>query len=409
MHVLLIHQAFAGPGEPGGTRHFEFARHHVRQGGRFTVVTSDRSYLTGERVETDGAALRAETHDGVRVLRAPTAAALHRSFVSRVGAFVSFMGSAARVALGVRDVDVVMGTTPPLFQAVSAWIVARRRRVPFVLEVRDLWPEFAVAMGVLTNPVLIALARRLEHFLYARADHFIVNSPAYRDYLVEKGVPAARVTLIANGVDPSMFAPDDDGAALRQSLGLEGRFVVTYAGALGLANDIPTILAAAERLRDRPDVHVLLVGDGKERPALEASAQARGLTNVTFAGARPKRDMAQVLAASDACIATLQNIPMFTTTYPNKVFDYMAAARPTLLAIDGVIREVVEAADGGLFVPPGDPDALAAAVRTLADDPARARAMGQAARAYVSRHFDRATQADAFVALLRSLASTRRP
>lgn len=297
-----------------------------------------------------------------------------------------------------------MGTSPPIFQAVSAWLVAALRRRPFLLEIRDLWPEFAIDMGVLKNPALIWLSRWLERFLYGRATHLLVNSPAYRDYLVERGVPAVKISLIANGVDPDMFDPAATGEALRQELGLNGQFVVTYAGALGLANDIPTLLRAAGRLRDYPGIHFLLVGDGKERPDLETLARQLRLPNVTFAGSRPKSDMPAILAASDACTAILQNIPMFRTTYPNKVFDYMAAGRPTILAIDGVIRQVVDNARGGVFVPPGDDAALAEAILRLSRQPAKARQMGQAARAYVATHFNRHDQAQAFADLVGRMA-----
>ena len=404
MRTLLIHQAFVSPDQAGGTRHYELAQHLVKRGHRFTIVASDLSYLTGERtVARKKGLVSKETVDGVSVLRAFTYPALHRSFVWRIVSFLSFMLSSVLAGLRAGPVDLVMGTTPPIFQAVSAWLVAALRRRPFLLEVRDLWPEFAIDIGVLTNPLLIALSRRLETFLYARATHLLVNSPAYRDYLISKRVPADKISLIPNGVTPEMFNPDDTGAALRASLGLQDRFVVTYAGAMGLANDLDTALRAAQRLSDLPHVHFLFVGDGKERSNLQAASNQLGLKNVTFTGVFPKSQMAAVLAASDACLAILKNIPMFRTTYPNKVFDYMAAGRPTILAIDGVIRQVIEAAGGGLFVPPGDDAALADAVRTLASDPERARAMGADARAYVVQHFNRRQQAQDFERLLLSL------
>lgn len=398
--VVLIHQAFASPGEPGGTRHYELARYCVEHGHAVTIVASRISYLTGQRM-----AEREQDLAGVRVLRAYAYPALHRSFVWRIIAFLSFMLSSVWTALRVGPVDVVMGTTPPIFQAVSAWVVALVRRRPFLLEVRDLWPEFAIGMGVLKNPVLIKLSRWLEKFLYARATHLLVNSPAYRDYLIGKGVSAGKISLIANGVDPEMFDPAADGAALRQKWQLADKFVVTYAGALGQANDIPTLLQAAAQLRDQAQIHFLLVGDGKERPALEAKARELRLSNVTFTGSQPKAAMREVLALSDACVAILQDIPMFRTTYPNKVFDYMAAGRPTVLAIDGVIRQVIEAAQGGLFVPPGEATALARAVIQLSADREQARAMGRAARAYVVEHFNRQQQAADFAALLQQLAA----
>lgn len=407
MHLLLIHQAFASPNEPGGTRHYEFARQLVQAGQRVTIVASDLSYLTGQRTTAGRGLITRQELDGIVVLRAYTYPALHRSFAWRIVSFLSFMVISVGAALRAGPVDLVMGTSPPIFQAVSAWLVAVLRRRPFLLEVRDLWPDFAIDIGVLRNPVLIALSRWLERFLYRRATHLLVNSPAYRDYLIGKGVPQEKISLIPNGVDPEMFDPEARGERLRAEWRLDGKFVVTYAGALGLANDIPTILRAADRLRDQSEVHFLLVGDGKERANLEAQAHQLGLTNVTFVGSRPKFEMAEVLAASDACLATLRDIPMFRTTYPNKVFDYMAAGRPTILAIDGVIRQVIEAAGGGIFVPPGDDAALATAVISLSQDRARSRAMGQAARAYAVEHFNRRQQAAQFAELIERLVGTK--
>ncbi|HEV2914542.1 MAG TPA: glycosyltransferase family 4 protein [Pyrinomonadaceae bacterium] len=404
MRVLLIHQAFVSPSESGGTRHYEFARHAISRGHTFKVVASDLSYLTGKRVIEGGRGWFTEQEmEGVRVLQAYTYPSLHRSFFWRVVSFFSFMFTSIWAGLRAGPVDLVMGTSPPIFQAISAWVVAAIRRRPFLLEIRDLWPDFAIEMGVLRNSLLIKLSRWLESFLYARATHLVVNSPAYRDYLIEKGVPEAKITLIPNGVDTRMFDPHAKGERARKELGLNGQFVVTYAGALGLANDIPIILRAAELLRDQASIHFLLVGDGKERANLEELARRLDLPNVTFTGTRPKSEMAEILAASDACIACLKDIPMFRTTYPNKVFDYMAAGRPTILAIDGVIRQVIEAAGGGVFVPPGDNAGMAQAIRNLSSDRGQSNALGQSARAYVVAHFDRRQQATQFVDCIEEL------
>jgi glycosyltransferase involved in cell wall biosynthesis len=368
-----------------------------------TIVASELSYLSGQRMTFGGELASEQNIAGIRVLRTYTYAALHRSFVWRVVSFLSFMLCSFLASMRVKDIDLVMGTSPPIFQAVSAWLVALLRMKPFLLEIRDLWPEFAVDMGVLKNSVLIGLSRWLEKFLYKTADHLLVNSPAYETYVIGKGIRPEKISLVSNGVDPGKFNPEEKCEGVRQGLGLKGKFVVTYAGALGLANDIPTLLKAAERLGQEKDIHFLLVGDGKERRNLESWAKAHGLMNVTFTGPRPKSEMPQILGASDACVAILQNIPMFRMTYPNKVFDYMAAARPTILAIDGVIREVVEKAQAGIFVPPGDDVALAKAVESLACDPSKAQAMGLAGREYVARHFNRTDQAAAFLTLLKQL------
>jgi len=403
MHVLLIHQAFVGPGEAGGTRHYELALRASRLGHRFTVIASDISYLTGESAARPK---QEEIGPGVVVRRVRSTRKLHRSFVWRVLAFLAFTISSARNALAVRNVDVVFGTTPPMPQAFSAWLVAALKRVPFVLEVRDLWPWFAIGMGVLRNPVLIWAARALERFLYARATLIVVNSPAYRDYLTERGLPAEKIHLVANGVDVSMFDPASNGSTVRTEWGLDGRFVALYAGALGLANDIPTLLRAAALLSSEDDIRIVLVGDGKERLGLERQAAAMGLSNVLFPGPVPKDRMPDVLAAADACIAILQDIPMFRTTYPNKVFDYMAAAKPTVLAIGGVIQAVIEGAGGGIVVPPGDPARLADAIRMLAYDKPACVRMGAAAREFVARNFNRDAQAHLLVAVLEKAAGT---
>lgn len=404
MHILLIHQAFVSPQEPGGTRHYELARHLVEQGHLVTIVASDISYLTGQPTVERNKLVNQESLDGIRVLRAYTYPALHRSFSWRLISFLSFMFSSILVAISVHKVDLVMGTSPPIFQAAAAWLVAVIRRRPFLLEIRDLWPEFAIDMGVLKQPVFIYLARGLECFLYARSNHLLVNSPAYRKYLTGKNISGEKITFIPNGVDPDLFNPQVNSKDFRREWKLDGKFVVTYAGALGLANDIPTILRAARHLRKDPEIHFLLVGDGRERANSERIAKQLRLHNVTFIGSRPKSEMSKILAASDACLAILQDIPMFRTTYPNKVFDYMAAGRPTILAIDGVIREVIESARGGVFVPPGDDEALAEAVQFLFTNRFEAEAMGMSARAYVVEHFNRCQQAKDFASLVEHVA-----
>ncbi len=407
MRVLLIHQAFTSPDDAGGTRHFELSRRCVERGHSFTIVASDLSYLSGKR-RVKGATLVTEQDvEGVKVLRSYTYPSLHRSFVWRVLSFLSFMVTSITAGLKAGPVDVVMGTSPPIFQAVSAWLLSRIRGSAFLLEIRDLWPEFAIDMGILKNPLLINPSRWLERFLYSQATHILVNSPAYKEYLQNKGIEGAKITLIANGVDPAMFGGTYHGQALRERWRLNDKFLVTYAGALGAANDMAVALKAAKALSKNGQIHLLLVGDGKERTNLEALAKKWELGNVTFIGAQPKKDIPAILAASDACLAILKNIPMFRTTYPNKVFDYMAAGRPTILAIDGVIREVIDKSGGGLFVSPGDPDALAEAVLALECDRSRARDMGKAAREYVFEHFDREKQANEFMELLQQLAGQR--
>ena len=403
MKILLLNQAFVSPNEPGHTRHFEMAQFLRARGHEMVIVASDLNYQTGQRTVERTGLFAEQMIDGVRILRAYIFPALHRSYFWRIISFFSFMFSSVWTALTVKDADIIMGTTPPIFQAVSAWVVAVIRRKPFLLEVRDLWPEFGVSMGVLKNPILISLARWLENFLYARATHILVNSPAYKDYMLGKGVPENKITYIPYGTDVDMFNPGVDGSSVRTDMGLENKFVVLYAGALGQANDIDTILRAAERLNYVSKIRFVLFGDGKERARLEVELKRMKLTNVIFAGVCPKKEMPLVVAASDVCLAILQDVPMFRTTYPNKVFDYMAAARGTVLVIDGVVRDVIESSGGGVFVQPGSDDGLAKTILELSNDPQRVRQMGLNARAYLVEHLDRRDKLNDTLRLLESL------
>lgn len=392
--------------EPGGTRHFEFGRYLIAQGDSFTVIASPVNYLTGKRTHPEQRALRyQEQIEGIKITRAYTPQMLHKNFLTRLLTHWIFALAAAWEGLRTPQIDLVISTTPPFFQPLSAWIVARLRRKPLLLEVRDLWPEFAIDMGVLRSRLIIFLARRLERFFYRTADHLLVNSPAYQDYLIQKGIPPEKISLIPSGTDTTMFTPDQDASAIRARYGLEGKFVIVYTGALGLANNLDLALQAADQLRGYAHIHFLLVGDGKERARLEAEADRMGLTNVTFTGALLKRDMPAVLAAADLGLVTLLPIKMFTTTYPNKVFDYMAAGIPTLLAVDGVIRQVIEASESGIFVTPGDSIGLSKAILRLCDDYQLRTRLGQNARAYVVKHFDRQTQAKAFHALCHTMTT----
>jgi glycosyltransferase involved in cell wall biosynthesis len=400
MHILIIHQAFASLDEPGGTRHFEFARFLAAHGHHVTVIASPVSYITGSRANgAPSEGKDSEPIPDVDIRRAAVSGGHHKSFVHRSLAFFSFMLSSFFIGLTLRDVDLVWGTSPPIFQGGTAWSLARLKGAAFVFEVRDLWPEFAVAAGVLRSRPLIVASEWLERFLYGHADCVIVNSPGFVDHVKTRG--ARQIELVPNGADPVMFEPGEDGLAFRHQHGLEGKFVVLYAGAHGMSNDLGVLLEAAGLLEDS-NVQVVLVGDGKDKPALSRMADRLRLKNATFVSAVPKRQMRSVLAAADACVAMLKPIPAYTTTYPNKVFDYMAAGKPVLLAIDGVIREVVERAGCGLFVRAGDPVALADTIRLLVADPPRARAMGMKGREYVHEHFSREQIAGRLLVLLES-------
>lgn len=387
MHILLIHQAFAAINEPGGTRHHEIARHLASKGHQVTIIASAVSYLTGKEdaktkwktVEKDG--------EQITIVRSYTYHAIHKSFIHRMFSFFSFMFSSLVVGLSVKNVDLVWGTSPPIFQAVTAWILARIKGARFVLEIRDLWPAFAVAVGVVKNKTLIRMTEWLEKFLYHRADRIMINSPGFYEHIKARG--GKDLTLIPNGADMTMFLPTDYGNKFRVTHQLQDKFVVMYAGAHGLSNDLGVLIEAANRLQEHTEIKIVFVGDGKDKQKLKKKADFLKLKNIIFLPSVPKEKMGETLAGANVCVAILKPIDMYKTVYPNKVFDYMAAGRPVILAIDGVIREVVEKARGGIFVEPGNPKILAETIFKCSKSIDECKKMGSNGRAYLETNFDR--------------------
>lgn len=406
MHILLIHQAFVTTGEAGGTRHIEFARRLASRGHRVTVITSPVSYLSGESSRSGSGLWKTEQWaENIEIRYCWTSSGMHKGFLPRVLAFFSFMFSSFFCALNVKDVDLVWGTSPNLFQGWTAWLSARCKRKPFLLEIRDLWPEFAIAMGALRNKTLIRMSQWLERFLYNHADRIIVNSPGFIPYI--RDICGKTPDLVPNGADAEMFA-GADGSAFRKEHGLEDAFVVMYSGAHGPANDLETVLDAAKLLKEHERIRFVFVGSGKDKPRLEALKAEAGLDNVLFVPPVPKDRIGAVMAAENAGLAILKKLDMFKTTYPNKVFDIMACGDPVLCQIDGVIRDVVEENNAGIFVEPGDPQALADAVLRLAGDPAGCRIMGENGQKAIREKFSRDAAADLLEKILIQMTGKRK-
>ena len=399
MHILLIHQAFASLNEPGGTRHHEFARFLAKQGHQVSIIASPVSYLTGKNTQSQQVEIDMEGK--ISIYRAYTYPALHKSFVHRLLSYFSFMVSSFFISLKIKNVDIVWGTSPPIFQGFTAWLVSKLKRVPFLFEIRDLWPAFAIAVGVLKKKVLISLSLWLERFLYNHADKIIVNSPGYIEHIQLKG--GHNVSLIPNGSDTTAFTPINT-IQIRKELGWTGKFILLYAGAHGMSNDLSVVLQAAKLIEKHDDIKIVFIGDGKEKSNLIDLAESMRLSNIEFLNPVPKNKIAEYLQASDVCIAILKPIELYKTTYPNKVFDYMAAEKPIILAIDGVIREVVESADCGIFCEPGNPHAIANVVLGMYSNRNGLVEIGKRGKAYLEQHFDRMIIAKDFTDMIEAVA-----
>ncbi|WP_437503536.1 glycosyltransferase family 4 protein [Sorangium sp. So ce1099] len=403
MRILYVSPYFPPESGAPAARVSELSRAWRRAGHEVTVLTGMPNHPTGVIPPEYRGRLRIEEDfHGVRVLRTWIYAAANRGKVRRSLAYGSFALSALTLAQHeLPRPDVLIATSPQFLTAVAGYGVAKLRGLPFVFEVRDLWPESIVAVGALPeeHPVVRGLTLVEEH-LYRAADEIVVVTRSFRERLVARGVPADKIDIIRNGVDLGRFVPSSRATPLRAELGFGDRLVVAYVGTHGMAHGLSAVLDVAHGLRDREDIRFLFVGDGAERASLEARARELGLSGVTFLGARPRDAMTEVYATADICLVPLRKTELFQTVIPSKIFEILAMERPVVISVDGEARSIIEEAQAGLFAPPEDVAAMTRAILELASDPDRRRRMGEAGRAYVTRSFDRDTLAREYAEVL---------
>lgn len=389
--ILFVTQYY--PPEVGAAqvRISETAQGLVRLGHEVTVLTTVPNYPLGiVPPEYQHGKNREEVREGVKVVRVWSAIGPNRGFVRRLLGMISF-GCAAGF-LGRRRVgkaDIIIVVSPPLFTSIAGRVLARVKRCPIIFNVADLWPESAVQMGALSNRLLIALSERLEWTTYKRAKLIWTVTNTQRQTLLRRGVAPEKVLALPTGVEVGRFQQISREQA-RAQLGWDNRFVLLYAGTIGMAMGLGTVLEAAQMLRQRPDIQLVLVGEGAERAELQAQAERLGLTNVTFLGRQPSGLIPVFLAACDASLVYLRNLPVFQGALPTKMYEAMACGRPVVLGVDGEARYMAETeAQAAIFAQPGDPEALARAVVRLRDDPGLAHYLGENGRRYANAYLDR--------------------
>jgi glycosyltransferase involved in cell wall biosynthesis len=401
--VLYVSQYFVSADQPGGVRHWQHTRALARAGHDVGVVTSyvqHKERTIPERYA--GRKIVREQEDGLDIWRTYSTPGYGRDLRSRVANYTSFAWWASLAMLRAPRPDVIVASSPSLPAAAAAAFVARRRGARFVMEVRDLWPDSAIEMGLVKDTTTIAIARKLERYCYRRADRLIALTEGICDGILAQGIPAAKVTLITNGIDleiggdiapatPAGVAPD--------------AFVAMYVGAHGTYSSLDTVLDAAKLLEARDDIRIVLVGGGDQKPALVERAATLGLANVVFVDSVPKRDVPSWLARADVCLLPYQDRALFAGALPNKVFDYLGAAKPIIAAApDGELTTLVRAADCGRCVAPENAVALAEAIAAMADDRDAGRAMGARGREVALDKYDRRALAAQFVGVVESVA-----
>jgi len=405
MHILYLHQYFATRKGTTGTRSYEFTRYLAGKGHLVTMITSglenrefpvpeDKQYAEFETEGIHVVAIAAAYNDpqvGTGI------SGPHRMFK-----FYQFAWLACRIGKKLPAPDVVFATHTPLTIGLAGLNLAQYFKVPFIFEVRDLWPEALVNVGALKNPLAIWWLERMAKKIYAGAKHIIALSPGMKEGIIRTGVPADKVTVIPNASDLDLFSPDIDGSAQREQLGLKDRFAAIYFGAMGLANGLEYVIEAAQILSKRRSNHIVLVllGSGGKRAELEKLASKYELKNVIFSDPAPdKEQLARIVAGCDACL-TIYRATKEHTWSPNKMFDALAAGKPVLINVPGWLGETIEKNNCGRCLDANHPEMLTDALEELAANPELCRQMGKNARELAQRQFDRTKLANLFEKVL---------
>jgi colanic acid biosynthesis glycosyl transferase WcaI len=392
----------------------ELSRLWAEEGHEVTVLTGFPNHPTGIVPPKYRRQFRRlvdrETYHGVDVVRTWLLPLPNRKAHERMLNYTSFCISSAITGVFLDKPEVVIATSPQLLVGLSGWWLARCNGVPFVFEVRDLWPESLAAVGVSTgNSPLHRFLAKIARFLYRSCDRLVVVTPAFKQYLIEHWrVPEEKIFVVENGVETSLFSRLTPNSALRRELGAQEKFIVSYIGTMGVAQGLETLLEAASWLRERaPEILFLLVGEGAEKASIISLARSRGLHNLRFVDQQPREKIPAYITASDACLVLLKRTDLFKTVLPTKMLEFMSCARPVILGVDGHARKVMEQANAGIFVTPQDPAALAEAILRLAANPALRESLGRNGRQHVLHYFSRQHTADIYLDLLHSLLGTR--
>jgi glycosyltransferase involved in cell wall biosynthesis len=406
MHILFLCHYFPPEVNAPASRTYENAKRWVRAGHKVTVLTCHPSHPGGVVYPGFRNSVHAwEEKDGIRVLRVGTYLSANKGFVKRTANYVSFMLSAMAQCWRVKDVDLVVSTSPQFFCGMGGYFVSRFKGCPWVLEIRDLWPESIIAVGAISNRSVIKALEGIESFLYRKADHIISLTNAFKRHIMGRGVAAEKISVVTNGADLERYSPGERMNEVRTELRLgEDVFLASYIGTHGMAHGLGTIMRAAKRLEKEPGIRFLLVGDGAERERLLREKEALGLHNVIMLGQQPKERMPQFLAASDACLVLLIKSELFKTVLPSKIFEAMAMKRPIILGVEGESRELLEEGGCGLCIEPESDRELAEAVLRLAREPQLGAELGERGAEFVARRFDREVLALEYLGVLEGVA-----
>lgn len=356
MHILFLSDNFPPEVNAPAGRTFEHCREWVKAEHRVTVITCVPNFPRGKVYEGYKNKLcQSEIMDGIRVIRVWTYIAANRGFIKRILDYVSYMVSATIGSFFVRKPDLVVATSPLLFTAMAGCMVGGMRRIPFIFELRDMWPESIKAVGAMKNSLAIGFFEKIEMLLYHKAAKIVSVTESFKNFLIQRGIDPNKIEVVTNGVDLSRFIPAPMDKELVRKYGLEGKFVAGYIGTHGMAHNLETILDAADQIRKTDggnDFRFIFLGDGAKKKALVEQAMRMKLDNVIFVDSVPKEEVVRYWSLLDVSIIHLKKTPLFTTVIPSKLFECMGMGIPILHGVAGESARIVEREKCGLVFEP---------------------------------------------------------
>jgi colanic acid biosynthesis glycosyl transferase WcaI len=411
MNILFLTENFPPEGNAAASRVFERACYWVRWGHTVTVITTAPNFPSGKvYAGYKNHWYHVETMDGIRVVRVKTFVAANEGFFLRTLDFLSFMFTAVPAGLFQKRPDIIVATSPQFFTAIGGWLLGALRRIPFVIELGDLFSASVVAVGAMKPSPLVIIIEKLELFIYRNSAAIVALTEAFKSDLVSHHIDPGKIWVVINGVDLPRYSPRPRNAEMTKAFGIGDRFVVGYMGTLGMAHGLETALDAAELMRDDDSVRFVFVGGGAAKGKLIEKAESRNLKNVIFIPTQPKARMPEAWSLCDVALVHLKNAPIFATVIPSKIFEAMAMGLPLLAAIPkGEASKIIERENAGVIVPPGDPPALVEAVRRFRDDRQARQIIAECSLAAAPR-YSREHQAEKMLNVLEAVVyGKRRP
>lgn len=403
----MISHYFAPEIGAPSARIYEMAKRWVREGHDVQVITGFPNHPTGIVPEKyRGLRYLCENMDGITVHRSYIYATPNKGFLKRTISHISFMISNVIYSMRkIGDVDIVISTSPTFFSMFSGHYLSRRKKVPWILEIRDLWPAAIDALGVMKSKKILGLLEKMELGFYHKSSHIVVVTQSFKQNLISRGISEEKIDVITNGFDEELYRPMPKNKSLIQQYQLQDKFVVTYIGAHGISHALDKIVLTAEKLKEQKDIQFVFVGEGAEKEKIKAMAAARNLQNILFIDGQPKEKMPDYYNISDVSLVTLKNIPLFKAFIPSKIFEIMGCGIPIIASLDGETADILKKSQAAVIVPPEDAEAMKDAIIKLKENHELRNTMSKNGPAYVKKYYSRTMLAERYMEIIKKTIS----